>query len=38
MPERMMKSMKNRLKKCCHRAQAGKPVVASGRDGSMVPG
>ena len=24
-PERMMKIMKNRLKKCCHRSQAGKP-------------
>jgi hypothetical protein len=33
-----MKTMKNKLKKCCHRAQAGKPAVASGRDDSTVPG
>jgi len=37
-PERMMKIRKNRLRKCCHRAQTGKPVVASGREGSTVPG
>jgi integrase len=26
-PARMMKTRKNRLRKCCHRAQAGKPLV-----------
>jgi hypothetical protein len=30
MPERMMKISAKRLKKCCHRAQTGKPVVVSG--------
>ncbi len=33
-----MKTMKNRLKKCCQRAQPGKPVVASGCDDARVPG
>ena len=33
-----MKIRKNALKKCSHRAQAGKPVVASEREDSTVPG
>ena len=37
-PDRMMKVIKNRLKKCCHRNQAGKPAAAAGRKTQMVPG
>jgi hypothetical protein len=33
-----MNSMKNRLKKCCHRSQAGKPVAALARAEYSVPG
>jgi hypothetical protein len=33
-----MNSMKNRLKKCCHRSQAGNPVAALARAEYSVPG
>jgi hypothetical protein len=33
-----MKIIKKALKKCCHRAQSGKPVVACGCEAASVPG
>jgi len=37
-PDRMMKIIMNRLRKCCAPTHSGRPACCTGRADSMVPG